>query len=1399
MLYDAEMELMNLILLSIPNDIYNSVDGCTSAKDMWKRVERLMRGDYTNKVVEKLVFSNGILVQFGDEPGEAFGLCLQSYLEKLVNVSRAKKLEKSHDPLALVAHTSSSSRNTSYYVTHLTSMVDYEDEYQQDDVHTNSEDPLASAMLNQAIIQGDRVNIQSRNSGNAGRNNRRAYVQEKIIEGSNTPNETGNTSTDEAGVILTDEQNDFLFADASRMKEIEELSANICLMTRIQLADNTSDAGPSYDSAFISEVQSSSNIKNEEQMYPTHTKIINSTIDDQIDSDIIFDSPNGNVNSGSIEKDTHVPDLYQEKQQDKLDLDVKDYKRQNEELQKTHSILKSQMSENEDRYHDTVLDLEAKLKKNVDLILKLGNSLQGMFMFRPKPLSVYDHLCNSEISLNVRDTEDTLDDASKKLSAEQKYFPSSFILSDKNSNATPSIPASMPRMNVACSVRRPMNRDSHVKNNVLANSKKPAKNVAVYVRKNKQTDITSENVISNKENVIDVDVANASKAKTLLCVSCMQNVLIPCHDNCFANYKLNVHSNVRRTLSTKSRTPKSYDTTYVVHKTRFSKESTLSKSLDTTYVVSKPKIDVESTSKANDKVVQIVLWIVDSGCSKHMTGDRSLLKNFIEKFMGTVRFGNDNFEAITGYGDYIQGNITICHVYYVEGLGHNLFSVGQFCDGDLEVAFRSKTCYVRNLEGDDLLTGGRELNLYTITISELSAFPPVYLMSKAASTKSWLWHRRLSHLNVGTINDLTRLDLVDGLLKFKYGKDHLCSACERGKTKKASHPLKLVLSDHSKLELLHMDLCGPMRVASINGKKYILVIVDDYSRYTWVYFLHSKDETPEIIKKFIAQAQLNYKAKVCKIRTDNGTEFKNATLKAHYEKLGIMQQFSTARTPQQNGVVERRNRTLVEAARTMLIFSRLPEFLWAEAVATACFTQNRSIIHTRHNKTPYELLRGRKPNVEYFHVFGSLCYPTNDRDDLGKMKPKADIGVFIGYSETSRGFRIYNRRTKKIMETIHVKFDELTAMASEHDCLEPELQCFGNHNSSAEEMNTPSKEDLDNLFSPMFEEYSEKTFSDTPINSAAQPTQIHERHHLLQSFPKLLHEQEASSQNIKTKPRHVAKGYKQEEDIDFEESFHSVACLEAVRMFNAYAAHKNITIFQMDVKMAFLNGPYERNVYVSQPKVWTSSKREVLSRKSFNTLADHLQEVMVESLPTMVDTHIKEQVKKQVPEQVKDQIPVYVAEGLIMERQKTKEEMERMISKAILQERGNIQAKISSQIQKAINHHIPSQFDASLQQQDIAIWLALQMKFENLQNSLLSGQKHLSNRSIESLERSSSGQDNEENEGPSTSDEDILEKYIVWGSTRKFLSHSPHHERNHTSSSKLSNRSRSSSTKLKNQ
>ncbi|GJX65286.1 retrovirus-related pol polyprotein from transposon TNT 1-94 [Tanacetum coccineum] len=488
--------------------------------------------------------------------------------------------------------------------------------------------------------------------------------------------------------------------------------------------------------------------------------------------------------------------------------------------------------------------------------------------------------------------------------------------------------------------------------------------------------------------------------------------------------------------------------------------------------------------------------------------------------MGTVCFENDHFAAIIGYGDYVQGNLTIWHVYYVEGLGHNLFSVRQFCDGDLEVAFCSNTCYVWNLEGDDLLTGSRDSNLNTISISKMAASSPVCLMSRATSTKSWLWHRRLSHLNFDTINQLMSRDLVDGLSKFKYNKDHLCSACEQGKSKKASLLPKLVPSTESKLELLHMDFYGPIRAASINDKKYILVIVDDCSRYTWVYFLRTKDEALDMIIDFINQVQRILKAQILMIRTDNGTEFKNKKLWSFYAKLGIVHKTSIGRTPQQNGVVEQRNHTLVEAARKMLIFSKTPEFLLAKVSATAFLTQNRSITHTRYNKTPYELIRRRKPNVQYFHVFGSLCYPTNDRDDLKKMKPKADIGIFIGYSESSRGFRIYNLRTKKIMEMIHVKFDELTAMAFECNNSESGINSTNFQDSSEDSQSVPSKTDLDNLFGPLYEEYYAMNSPKVSDNSAANTL---DNENTSSSFSIVVEEDEAP-QIVSSSPDEVATG-----------------------------------------------------------------------------------------------------------------------------------------------------------------------------------------------------------------------------------------------------------------------------------
>ncbi|GJW28290.1 retrovirus-related pol polyprotein from transposon TNT 1-94 [Tanacetum coccineum] len=280
-------------------------------------------------------------------------------------------------------------------------------------------------------------------------------------------------------------------------------------------------------------------------------------------------------------------------------------------------------------------------------------------------------------------------------------------------------------------------------------------------------------------------------------------------------------------------------------------------------------------------------------------------RNFMKKFIGTVRFGNDHFGAIMGYGDYVIGDSVISRVYYVEGLGHNLFSVGQFCDSDLEVAFRKHTCYVRDTDGVELIKGSRGSNLYTISVEDMMKSSPICLLSKASKNKSWLWHRRLNHLNFGTINDLARKDLVRGLPRLKFEKDHLCSACQLGKSKKHTHKPKPENTNLEVLNTLHMDLCGPMRVQTINGKKYILVIVDDYSRFTWVKFFRSKDETPAVVIKFLKQIQVGLNKTVRYVRTDNGTEFVNKDLTDYYERVAIFHQKTVPRTPQQNGVVER--------------------------------------------------------------------------------------------------------------------------------------------------------------------------------------------------------------------------------------------------------------------------------------------------------------------------------------------------------------------------------------------------------------------------------------------------------------------------------------------------------------
>ncbi|GJR97349.1 retrovirus-related pol polyprotein from transposon TNT 1-94, partial [Tanacetum coccineum] len=396
-----------------------------------------------------------------------------------------------------------------------------------------------------------------------------------------------------------------------------------------------------------------------------------------------------------------------------------------------------------------------------------------------------------------------------------------------------------------------------------------------------------------------------------------------------------------------------------------------------------------SSSNIYKQVVQIVLWYLDSGCSKHMTGNCSQLMNFISKFIGTVRFGNDQIVKILGYGDYKLGNVTFSRVYYVEALRHNLFLVGQFCDSDLEVSFWKNTCFIWNLDGVDLLSGSRDTNLYIVSLDDMPKTSLICLLLKASKTKSWLWHHQLSYLNF---------------------------ACPLGKSKKSSHQPKTEDTNQEKHYLLHMDLYGPMRVECINGKNYILVIVDDYSQFTWVKFLRSKDEAPDAIIKCIKNIQVHLNATICNVRTDNGTEL---------------------------------------------------------------------------------LMHDKKPDLSFLLVFGLLCYPTNDSEDLGTLNAKADIVESKTYKEAM-------------------------LQPSEIDAMQEEIHEF-------------------------------------------KRPQVWE----LVLYPDLV---------MLIKLKWIFKVKKEECDGVLKNK----ARIEAIRIFITNVATKNITIYQMDVKMAFLNGELREEVYVSQ-------------------------------------------------------------------------------------------------------------------------------------------------------------------------------------------------------------------------
>ncbi|GJS10812.1 putative ribonuclease H-like domain-containing protein [Tanacetum coccineum] len=377
-------------------------------------------------------------------------------------------------------------------------------------------------------------------------------------------------------------------------------------------------------------------------------------------------------------------------------------------------------------------------------------------------------------------------------------------------------------------------------------------------------------------------------------------------------------------------------------------------------------------------------------------GNMFYLSDFKEFDGGYVTFGGGaKGGKITGKGTLKTGKLDFEDVYFVKELQFNLFSVSQMCDKKNSALFTDTACFVLS--------------------------PKFKLVDKAILDESMLWHRRLGHVNFKTINKLVKENLVRGLPSKRFENDQTCVACLKRKQRKDSCKSKIQNSITQPLFMLHMDLFGPTFVSSLMNKKYCLVVTDDYSRFTWVFFLATKDETSGILKSFITEIENLVDKKVKIIRCDNGTEFKNRVMSDFCEKKAIKREFSIAKTPQQNGVAERRNKTLIEAARTMLADSKLPTTFWAEAVNTACYVQNRVLVVKPHNKTPYGLFRDRTPALSFMRPFGCHVTILNTLDYLGKFDGN---GFFVGYSLNSKAFRVYNIRTRKVEESLHIRFLE---------------------------------------------------------------------------------------------------------------------------------------------------------------------------------------------------------------------------------------------------------------------------------------------------------------------------------------------------------------------------------------
>ncbi|KAK2402491.1 cysteine-rich RECEPTOR kinase [Trifolium repens] len=629
-------------------------------------------------------------------------------------------------------------------------------------------------------------------------------------------------------------------------------------------------------------------------------------------------------------------------------------------------------------------------------------------------------------------------------------------------------------------------------------------------------------------------------------------------------------------------------------------------------------------------------WYFDSGCSRHMTGVEKFLKDIKSYTTSYVTFGDGAKGEIKGIGKLHNiGLPKLDNVLLVKGLKANLISISQLCDQGLKVDFTKNECLVTSNKGELLMKGERSKDNCYLWIPPETAHSTTCNVSQTDEAN--LWHQKLGHLHLRGMIKFISKEAIRGLPKLTIEEKNICGDCQIGKQIQMSHPRLPHQGTSRVLELLHMDLMGPMQVESLGGRRYAFVVVDDFSRYTWISFLKEKSDTFEEFKELCIRLQREKDSSIIRIRSDHGKEFQNSKFAEFCSTEGIAHEFSSPITPQQNGVVERKNRTIQEAARVMLHAKKLPYYFWAEAMNTACYVHNRVTLRAGTSTTLYEIWKGRKPNVKYFHVFGSKCYILADREQRRKLDPKSDEGIFLGYSTNSRAYRVFNNRTKTMMESINVVIkdypdekvhDEVPDVGTS-DPLPENSEVEENSEKADQESdqgqtnkdpsiriqkNHPKELIIGNPELPVMTR-SREVISNACFVSTIEPKNVKEaltdecwinamqeelnefkRNEVWDIVPrpdgvniigtKWVYRNKSDESGVVTrnKARLVAQGYSQIEGVDFDETFAPVARLESIRLLLGVACILKFKLFQMNVKSAFLNGYLNEEVYVAQPK-----------------------------------------------------------------------------------------------------------------------------------------------------------------------------------------------------------------------